>query len=249
MSRPQTINVALSRKPTRVQRPVAIWGSDDGGCDDESASVGKKSVNMKLKEQQKAIRRAAVTNSTEYDFDGTYEQFQQKQKDDELSSSKSRESRYMQKLMETSAHRRKWNEVTLERKIAREQQLEGDSAQYMGKEKFITASYRDRLAERASFLKQEHMREQNEVNDHRGKTDGTAMMMFYGNLASNFEKGDHMVQSQGSHEARVARTDTNGTEHSGIEHSHVHIVSRVEDLSVRVSQARGRYFKRKHAST
>lgn len=164
-----------------------------------SSRDARQAFNKELAAEQAALRlrsqKAMENNPNVYDYDAEYESFsssvqaQAAAKDAESSAlskqaNEKRESRYIQNLLQKAKERQYEREIILERKIAREQAQEEKNNEYMGKEKFVTQSYKKKLQEREDWIRTEESRQKQEEEEDVTKKDaGTAMMGFYGNLS------------------------------------------------------------------
>mmetsp|Transcript_19627 Transcript_19627/g.28975 ORF Transcript_19627/g.28975 Transcript_19627/m.28975 type:complete len:320 (+) Transcript_19627:111-1070(+) len=169
---------------------------------DEVANAARQAFNKELVAEQaalrsraeKAISSAANADSNVYDYDAEYESFGHSNENNANAQEKGRaskvndvkpESKYIQNLLQKAKERNYEREIVLERKIAREQaQEEETNEEYMGKDKFVTKSYKNKLQEREAWLQQEEKKQKrDEVEDVTKKAAGAAIMGFYGNLS------------------------------------------------------------------
>jgi coiled-coil domain-containing protein 55 len=176
---------------------------DDAHADKEDATkAARQAFNKELVAEQAALRSRAekaissATNagSNVYDYDAEYESFGHSNADNSNAPEKGRaskandakpESKYIQNLLQKAKERNYEREIVMERKIAREQaQEEEANEEYMGKDKFVTKSYKKKLQEREVWLQQEEKKQKREeVEDVTKKAAGAAIMGFYGNLS------------------------------------------------------------------
>lgn len=122
-----------------------------------------------------------------YNYDNEYDEFSsslQKQRDETIQKNKSQtekgSSRYIAKLLGTAKNRNREREIIYERKLAREQQVENSKEEYVGKEKFVTKSYKRKLEERELWLKEEE--ERNKLEELNDVTKQKGLDSFYGNM-------------------------------------------------------------------
>eukprot|EP00521_Asterionellopsis_glacialis_P009818 CAMPEP_0195289488 /NCGR_PEP_ID=MMETSP0707-20130614/5745_1 /TAXON_ID=33640 /ORGANISM="Asterionellopsis glacialis, Strain CCMP134" /LENGTH=395 /DNA_ID=CAMNT_0040349501 /DNA_START=9 /DNA_END=1196 /DNA_ORIENTATION=+ len=191
---------------SRGTRGGSVFDNDNDSDDSDSSKssnnnngIGK--VNRDLASQQAALRKKLETSQVQYDFDGSYQD-----KDDDDDNDKNRgaaslsippkkssneqpprpkNSRYVGDLLKAAERRKRERDVIFERKLAKEQAEEDAQEDYQGKEKFITKSYKRKLAERELWAKEEEQaRLREEQEDVLKKKDGAAFASFYGNLAS-----------------------------------------------------------------
>ena len=176
---------------------------DDAHADKEDATkAARQAFNKELVAEQAALRSRAekaissATNagSNVYDYDAEYESFGHSNADNSNAPEKGRaskandakpESKYIQNLLQKAKERNYEREIVMERKIAREQAHEEEAnEEYMGKDKFVTKSYKKKLQEREVWLQQEEKKQKREeVEDVTKKAAGAAIMGFYGNLS------------------------------------------------------------------
>ena len=176
---------------------------DAAHADKEDATkAARQAFNKELVAEQAALRSRAekaissATNagSNVYDYDAEYESFGHSNADNSNAPEKGRaskandakpESKYIQNLLQKAKERNYEREIVMERKIAREQaQEEEANEEYMGKDKFVTKSYKKKLQEREVWLQQEEKKQKREeVEDVTKKAAGAAIMGFYGNLS------------------------------------------------------------------
>jgi len=190
-----------SKKKKKIKSKNVL--GDDGSSDDEPntndavpAPGSRASVNQAIAREQEALRKRAqqVIATEEYDYDGAYESFHpsanEQSKKEEVSSQgppEKKKSRYIGDLLQAANHRQRERELRLERKIAKEQELEsgGDD-----KEQFVTAAYKRKLQERELWQAQEDEKaKQEELNDVTKQVGGAAVANFYGNFQRNVALG------------------------------------------------------------
>ena len=153
----------------------------------KTTTTTRDEVNQDLAAEQAALRKRAA--AAVYDFDGTYDDFQSDKKDSKNNNNndnnnKNRESRYIGNLLKTAKRRAYERDLVYERKIARDQAMEGaENEDYAGKEKFVTAAYKRKLAERQQWAREDQEQAQKDAaEDVTKRKDGSAMASFYGNL-------------------------------------------------------------------
>ena len=179
-----------ARNNKRKKVLTGFGGGDDESSDDDTstadvATTARSAVNRAIAAEQAALRQraeaammaASSSASNVYDYDAEYESFsseKKKQKQDEtaaaaasVATKKDAQPRYITNLLKTAQRRNQEQEVIYERKIAKEQQAEDESLQYEGKEKFITSSYRQKLAEREQWAKDEEERTKREEEEEQ----------------------------------------------------------------------------------
>ncbi len=192
------VNANPSKKKKKKKSSIFDNSSDDddedgpGSANDATTSDSRKRFNQELVAEQQVLRQraekamAAAASSEIYNYDAEYESFSagaaaeaaksQRTREQEKQP-KERKSRYIAKLLETAKDRKQEHEILHERKVAREQAAEEQNHEYMGKEKFITKSYKRKLEEREQWLKKDSVqRQQEEIDDVRKKTGGSALM-------------------------------------------------------------------------
>lgn len=157
---------------------------DDDAPDGTSTTTARSAVNREIAAEQAALRQraqaammaASSDNSNVYDYDAEYESFSSDKKKqrqveaDAAAASAAKQDakpRYITNLLKTAQRRNQEQEVIHERKLAKEQQEEDANLQYEGKEKFITSSYRQKLAEREQWAKEEADRTKREEEEEQ----------------------------------------------------------------------------------
>ena len=194
------INLGASSKAGKKKKKTLslglnVLGDDEDVDDSEQTDVppssSRAAVNQALQVEQAALRkRAREAAEKVYDYDGSYETFKPTTNEPKAPADEERKSRYIGELLQAAEKRKKERDIVYERKVAREQAQEEESADFRGKEKFVTAAYRKKLEERELWLAEEDARErEEEANDVTKKTGGSAMASFYGNLNRNVAMG------------------------------------------------------------
>ena len=206
---------------------------DDGSSSDESSSGapakagGRSTVNAAIAQEQAALRRraeaamkAAAGNSSNINnYDEDFERFsasEQAKKDaarkqHQQQDEPERKSRYISTLLQTANKRKREQEIVHERRVAREQAAEEQSnaEEFAGKEKFVTKSYKRKLAEREEWLREEQKKEDEEKQaevDRREGRGGLGMASFLGSVV----RGGEDVGSSGSKKEKSDEEDFMG---------------------------------------
>lgn len=243
-----------------------VFGGDDSSSEEEAPASSRAAVNRALQREQDALRkraRAAMTSDV-YDYDGAYDEMHPTNASEKPEEPVEKKSRYVADLLKVSQARQQEREIILERKIAREQDVEDQQADFREKEKFVTSAYRDKLTERKAWLENDQRRtNEEEENDITKRKEG--MANFYGNFSRNVavggkahEKVTHETRGKkpaaNSQEADVAleRSRTDGSvvdserSSSGLEAYSLADakVSRREVREQKIAAARIRYFAR-----
>ena len=211
-----TMNFGLNNRKKKNVNEKKITTSknvfDDGDDDDDSNSddngesgTGREEVNKQIVREQAARRRraqadlASVKDKSMYDYDGAYDSFQTKADDTSKEEKKEQKSIYIGDLMKMAKVRERERDGIYERKIAREQAEEDNKDEYLGKEKFVTNSYKRKLQERKQWEAEQVEKErEEEANDVTKKSAGAAFAGFYGNLNRNTKtkKSDDVDQNE-----------------------------------------------------
>eukprot|EP00581_Thalassiosira_minuscula_P005946 CAMPEP_0183748616 /NCGR_PEP_ID=MMETSP0737-20130205/67863_1 /TAXON_ID=385413 /ORGANISM="Thalassiosira miniscula, Strain CCMP1093" /LENGTH=329 /DNA_ID=CAMNT_0025984353 /DNA_START=59 /DNA_END=1049 /DNA_ORIENTATION=+ len=161
--------------------------SDDSNSDNDkgTAPTARGAINRDIALEQEALRKrakaamaASEVDSTVYDYDAEYESFSSgKKKEDAAKAAKAAaearknepkgkvQPRYITNLLQTAQRRNQEREIIYERKVVKEQAEEDADNQYEGKEKFITSSYKRKLAEREQWAKEEEERTKREEQE------------------------------------------------------------------------------------
>lgn len=171
-----------------------------GGDDDEDSesdepqtkTTARDAVNRAIQKEQEALRAKAQQHQQEYDFDGTYENYQKEtdkqNKTTHEATSNSRGSRYISDLLQAAETRKRERELILERKLAREQVKEEEAIpEFRNKEKFVTSAYKVKLQERRLWQEEEQKNIEREAE--QDVTKQSDMAGFYGNLTKNVAMG------------------------------------------------------------
>ena len=97
----------------------------------------------------------------------------------------------MSDLLKNAKRRRSERDAIYERKLAKEQREEEElNPEFMGKERFMTSAYKQKLAERAAMDKEQEAQDKTDVySNQRGNGKGVGMANFYSNLSRHGEGG------------------------------------------------------------
>ena len=199
---------ARSGKGGTKKRKGGLSGFGDDNSDDSSDDIpgggtnnnnARSSINKEIAAEQEALRKRAQSamakassslDTNVYDYDAEYDTFssgkkkldaakQAKKLKQQQSTNEPKKSKYISSLLKTAERRNKEQEVIYEKQIIKEQSNEDE--QYEGKDKFITSSYKRKLAEREQWAKEEEERTKNEEeNDVTKKKVGVGSFMFGG---------------------------------------------------------------------
>jgi coiled-coil domain-containing protein 55 len=217
------MNISLTTKGTKKAKlgmglnqrgAVNVLGADDDGDsdhstnDDKNQSVSSRAaVNQAVAQEQQALRKRAAaalasTNSDDYDYDGVYDDMpaDKSKTDAEKKSDDARKSRYIEDLLKASNERKFQRDLIHERKVIKEQKEESQQATFMGKEEFVTASYKRKLQERQLWLEKEKAKEENEVT-----VESKGMAGFYGGLDKNVALGRAQTRVEDEQPVRLDR--------------------------------------------
>lgn len=183
-----------SRKKSTPNSSSNVFG-DDGDSSDNDSDGGNRGlssrevVNKQIAREQAARRLRAQANLAKetanvYDYDGAYDSFKPKETTPkEEPKDQERKSKYIGDLLKTAKVRERERDAIYERRNAKEQAIEDANADYRGKEKFVTKSYKRKLQERQQWeAEQERKEREEEANDVTKKSAGSAFAGFYGNL-------------------------------------------------------------------
>jgi len=182
----------------KSKKSVFQESSSDESHDDSNEKLScRASVNRKLVVEQEALRRRAekametASSDNLYRYDAEYESFSTDNKQNKLHTSQpnenKKESRYITELLVKAKDRKYERDIIMERKIAREQGKEA-TEDYLGKDKFLTNSYKRILAERHAWIEKDKKKSKIEdAEDVTKKKGDTALMGFYQNLSRNIE--------------------------------------------------------------
>ena len=202
-----------SSKSSVSKKKRSVFEEDDSASDDNdhsasqpisrysSSTSARAGFNRELIAEQAALRKQAEkvmgsSSHTIIDYDGDYESFsaghkhqEQKKKEDTEESKRSgvkKESRYVGALLKKAKDRQQEREIIMERKIAKEQALEEENDEYAGKEKFITKAYKQKLAEREAWMKEDEKRTKlEELEDVTKQNHQGAMVGFYNSIIAD----------------------------------------------------------------
>jgi len=227
----KNIRYGLNDRKNSQPHKKSVFSNCDSSSDEDttaaaaaetSAVGGRRHVNRALVAEQVALRNRAemtmalsTSNPSDlFDYDGQYESFSlghqneasKKLKEDggpkKTLGKEKKESRYVADLLQHAKIRQQEREIIEERKIAKEQAE--DEKEFIGKEKFVTKTYKRKLAERESWLVEEEERSKKEqAEDVTKQKNGSAVMAsFYGNLTRNIAMGAV------NHAGEVDKTET-----------------------------------------
>jgi hypothetical protein len=175
----------------------------------------RAAVNRSIVQEQDALHRQQQQQSAsavEYDFDGTYEEdggarLQQAtaataanpnaSQTQDGAAGADKKARYIGELLKAAERRKRTHDLVYERTVAREQaEEEALDPNLKGKDRFITASYKQKLMEQKQWKEQEdeaaRQEEQNDVTKR-----GT-MAHFYGNFNNNVAVGGRTITTRGT---------------------------------------------------
>jgi len=186
---------------------------DDSHDEPAHPPTGKSVINRDIAREQAALRKrsqAAMTNLDDdtamaYDYDAHYESFASgssnaaRNTDRRNTSSRGsadatgdgddrprpKRSRYVANLLKHAERRTREQEIIYERKVVKEQAVEEETQGelFAGKEKFITSSYKKKLAEREEWARREDekaKREEEEDVAARARKEGKKGSFLYG---------------------------------------------------------------------
>ena len=211
-----------SKRSTKKAASVFDESSDDDSSEDDrrpsarggrGTATGRSAVNAEIAQEQAALRQraeaamgSAASSSEVYNYDDGYEEFsmaerEAKRKAATAAASQSqqpeRKSRYIGQLLKTAESRKREHEILRERRVAREQAAEeaNNAVEFAGKDKYVTKSYKRKLAEREAWLKEEESKEKEEKaagKDRRKDKGGIGMASFLGSVVrgDNNDKED-----------------------------------------------------------
>ena len=164
---------------------AAAGGASRRGAASSNLVVGKmiarQMAAMGKDTKTKAVQEEALKQDAGvFDYDAHVDAIQGERRKKEAARQEekvARQSKYIAGLMETAEHRKKEQEVLLERRLEKER--EAEEAVYGTKEKFVTGAYRRKLEEDEKWkLEQVRKREEDEANAVEKKQ---SMAGFYSN--------------------------------------------------------------------
>jgi Coiled-coil domain-containing protein 55 (DUF2040) len=174
-----------------ASRSASGSGTDDDNMPEAPVSVIAAAASAAATRAAKRIRPTSVAASVA--AADVYEAEDGAQLPDPAVSSpalpEARTSRYIEKLVAQASKRKDAADAALERRLARERELEGDL--YAGKEKFVTAAYKEKLA-------------QNEGTERENDGDG-ARRLEQANAMRNAELGVDLLHAQASLQPALER--------------------------------------------
>lgn len=175
-----------------------VFGDDGDSSDNDSVDgtnqgmSRREVVNKQIAREQAARRRRAQADLASaketagvYDYDGAYDSFHPAKEETAKKEEepKEKKSKYIGDLLKAAKVRERERDAIYERRNAREQAEEEENADFRGKEKFVTKSYKRKLQERKQWeAEQEQKEREEEANDVTKKSAGSAFAGFYGNL-------------------------------------------------------------------
>jgi coiled-coil domain-containing protein 55 len=165
----------------------------------------RSAINRDIAAEQAALRKraqaaqaamaASATDSAVYDYDADFDSFSSGKKKEDAAraaaaAKRNKDSqpkakvqpRYINNLLKTATRRNQEQEIIHERQVVKDQaREEAENPQYEGKEKFVTSSYKRKLAERDEWAKDEAVRTQREeADDVTKRKKGLGSFMFGG---------------------------------------------------------------------
>jgi len=169
---------------------VPVAAAAAGGASRRGAASSNLVVGKMIARQMAAMGKDAKTKAVQeealkqdagvFDYDAHVDAIQGERRKKEAARQEekvARQSKYIAGLMETAAHRKKEQDVLLERRLEKER--EAEEAVYGTKEKFVTGAYRRKLEEDEKWkLEQVRKQEEDEANAVEKKR---SMAGFYSN--------------------------------------------------------------------
>ena len=176
-----SLSYGLNNKKRKKAGGLKGFGDDSSSSDDDAAGntgplSGRSAMNREIAAEQAALRKRAEAamaasskmDSAVFDYDGEYDSFASGKKESPTNKTQERESagkgqsRYISNLLKSAQRRSQEQEIIYERKVVKEQ---AEEMEFEGKEKFITAAYKKKLAEREAWAKEEEERAKREAED------------------------------------------------------------------------------------
>ncbi|GAB2233957.1 hypothetical protein Droror1_Dr00003187 [Drosera rotundifolia] len=170
------------KPPPRPPKPIAFDDDDD---DVEREISRQASKNKSLRDIEEQHKKALEEDPSVFDYDGVYDEMKVKAVKPRVEDRQERKSKYIQVLMEKAKQREREHEIVYDRKLAKERSKEDHL--YADKDKFVTSSYKRKLAEQAKWLEEERLRELREEKDEVSKK--SDISDFYFNLSKNVAFG------------------------------------------------------------
>ncbi|CAN6445308.1 unnamed protein product [Victoria cruziana] len=177
------------RAPAQQNKPLPSLFRDDDDDDVEKEIARQASKQKSLRDVEAQHKKALEEDPTVFDYDGIYDEMKEKTARPIMQDRQKREVKYVHSLMKTAKAREKVQDIVYERKLLRERSKEDHL--YADKDKFVTSSYKKKLAEQAKWLEEERLREILEQKDDVTKKDITD---FYFNLSKNVAFGARTTQ-------------------------------------------------------
>jgi coiled-coil domain-containing protein 55 len=184
------LNAPNSRKEGgEGTKASSVFGDDDSEPDSDDGD-DRAAVNRDLRAEQEALRKRAAASmeaAAEYDYDGVYDEMHTASSN-KPTEPQEKKSRYIGELLKAAKQRERERDIIHERKMARE--LAQEETEYLGKDKFVTKAYKQKLAERELWVQEEEARRlEEEKEDVTKKTGDGAFASFYGNFNRNVAMG------------------------------------------------------------
>jgi len=214
-----------SRKKT-TSNNNNVFG-DDGDSSDNDSDDGanqrksrRQVVNEQIAREQAASRgraQAALASAKDatgvYDYDGAYDSFHPTEESKTKPEAEEKKSKYIGDLLKAAKVRDRERDAIYERRNAKEQAEEDANADFRGKEKFVTKSYKRKLQERKQWeAEQEQKEREEEANDVTKKAAGSAFAGFYGNLNRSTMTEQKAKSDEDLPNDSVDRNEENSTE-------------------------------------
>lgn len=239
----KTFNYGLNKRGTSsVLMDASSSSEDEDGNNHDQHKKVESSVqllNKELLSEQAALRKRAesamknAANSEIYDYDGQYESFASGIEKEETKvsqdSGERKKSRYVETLLNHAKERQYERELVLERKIAREQAAEDTKGEFLGKEKFVTKSYKRKLEEREAWKhRDDEKNKMNEQNDVTKKKE-EGLLGFYKNIGQ-FGVSEQTVKNSSDNSAST--NDMAGEQSDEIRLRQKDVISHMPQTSV-----------------
>ncbi|KAJ3588991.1 hypothetical protein NHX12_009841 [Muraenolepis orangiensis] len=145
----------VGTKTVALQR-TSVFGDDSDDETPVGESLQKEAVKKRMMKQTRIeMQKALEEDSTVYDYDGVYDDIQNKRLETskKLQGGAERKPKYINQLMKAVEDRKKEQDRRDERKIQKEREAEGQ--EFADKEAYVTSAYRQKLKERQEELEKE----------------------------------------------------------------------------------------------
>lgn len=151
-------------KPVQKKSVFGDEDSEEEGQDNVEQQIARQAARKQTDKKVADLHAAALAEDAAiFDYDGHYDSIQESRAQPKKQEKLQRSSRYIAGLLEKAEERKKEQDILYERQLAKERAAEDHL--FGDKEKFVTAAYRAKLAERQVFLEEQKRIKEREEED------------------------------------------------------------------------------------